>query len=312
MSTITTTQTTALPEWYNQYAQNLLGRAYATTSEPFQTYGAARVAGFTPDQQTAMQMTRQNVGSFQPFFQQGAQTVNQAAQGSAAQMAAPMVQQGIGTFPQSAQAYMNPYVQNVVNDVGTLAARNLRENLLPAVNRTFIGGGTFGGSRSAEFTNRAVRDANESAMRQQSDLMRQGYNEAANIFQNDQSRALQGANVMGNLGVSDLFRQMQAGQIQAGMGRDLQQMQAADTAALSGIGQQQQALNQQSANLAYQDFQAQRDFPFVQAQRLAELGRGLSIPQSTQTTQPAPNQTAANIGSILTGIGALGGLFGRG
>lgn len=311
MSTITTTSTTALPEWYNQYAQNLLGRAYATTSEPFQTYGAARVAGFTPDQQQAMQMTRQNVGAFQPMFQQGAQTVNQAAQGSASNMAAPMIQQGIGTFPQAAQAYMNPFVDSVVNNVGTLAARNLSENLLPQVNRTFVGSGTFGGSRSAEFTNRAVRDTQEAALRQQSELMRQGYTDAANIFQSDQGRALQGANITGNLGVSDLYRQMQAGQIQAGMGRDLQQMQAADTAALAGIGQQQQGLNQQSANLAYEDFQQQRDFPFVQAQRLAALGANLRVPQSTQTSEPGPNQTASNIGSILTGIGALGSFFGR-
>jgi hypothetical protein len=312
MSTITTTSATALPEWYTQYAQNLLGRAGAVTNEPYQQYGAARIAPFTQDQQSAFNMTRQNVGSYQPLFQQGASTVGQAAQGSAGAMAQPLVQQGIGTFPQNASAYMNPYINNVVNDVGTLAARNLSENLLPAVNSTFVGNGSFGGSRSAEFTNRAVRDANEAALRQQSELLRQGYTDAASIFQNDQSRALQGANVVGNLGVSDLYRQMQAGQIQAGLGRDLQQLQGADTAALAGIGQQQQALGQQSANLAYEDFQAQRDFPFTQAQRYAGLGANIRLPQTTQTTEPGPNQTSQNLGTILAGIGSLGSIFGKG
>ncbi len=281
MSTITTTSAASLPEWYNQYAQNLLGRGYAVTSEPYQAYGAPRVAGFSGDQQQAFNLTRQNVGSFQPFFQQGAQTLAQSAQGSAGAQAQPFLQQGTQTFPQAAQSYMNPYVNAVVDNVGTLAARNLRENLLPAVNRTFVGGGTFGGSRSAEFTNRAVRDTNEAAMRQQSELLRQGYTDAANIFNQD-----------------------------AGLGRDLQTMNAADAAALSGIGQQQQNLAQTSANLAFEDFQRQRDFPFTQVQRLAGLGSNLRVPESRTTTEPAPNQTAANIGAILSGIGSIGGLFG--
>jgi hypothetical protein len=310
MSTITTTSAASLPEWYNQYAQNLLGRGYAVTSEPYQAYGAPRVAGFSGDQQQAFNLTRQNVGSFQPFFQQGAQTLAQSAQGSAGAQAQPFLQQGTQTFPQAAQSYMNPYVNAVVDNVGTLAARNLRENLLPAVNRTFVGGGTFGGSRSAEFTNRAVRDTNEAAMRQQSELLRQGYTDAANIFNQDAGRALQAGNVAGNLGVSDLYRQMQTGQMQANLGRDLQTMNAADAAALSGIGQQQQNLAQTSANLAFEDFQRQRDFPFTQVQRLAGLGSNLRVPESRTTTEPAPNQTAANIGAILSGIGSIGGLFG--
>lgn len=310
MSTITTTSTQALPEWYNQFAQNVLGRAYATTSEPYQAYGAARVAGFTPDQQQAFNLTRQNVGSFQPFFQQGAQTLQQSAQGSAASQAQPFINQATQTFPQAAQAYMNPFVNNVVNNVSTIAARNLRENLLPEVNRTFVGGGTFGGSRSAEFTNRAVRDTQEAALRQQADLLNQGYNQAANIFGQDASRALQAGNVMGNLGVSDLYRQMQTGQMQANLGRDLQQMQAADTAALAGIGQQQQNLAQTSANLAFEDFQRQRDFPLQMTERLAGIGNTLRVPMATAQTQPGPNMTAANIGAILSGIGTISGLTG--
>lgn len=310
MSTITTTNTTALPEWYNQFAQNVLGRAYATTSEPFQTYGAARIAPFSADQQQAFQMARQNVGVGEPLVQQGAQTVAQSAQGSAASMAQPLIQQGIGTFPQAASAYMTPYVNDVVSNVGTLAARNLSENLLPQVNRTFIGGGSFGGSRSAEFNRRAVRDTQEAALRQQADLMRQGYTDAAGIFANDQARALNAAQTVGQLGVSDLYRQMQAGQTMAGIGQNLQQMRAADVGTLAGIGQQQQNLAQNSANLAYQDFQAQRDYPWLQTQRLAEIGGTLRVPTSQQQTQPGPNTTAQSIGSILSGIGTIGSLFG--
>ncbi len=312
MSTITSTATTALPEWYNQYAQNLLGRAYSATEEPYQDYGAARVAGFTPDQQQAFQMARQGVGSYQPYLQQGAQTINQAAQGSAGAAASPFLQAGTGSFPQNAQAYMNPYTQSVVNNVSTLAARNLGENLLPQVNRAFIGGGSFGGGRNAEMTARTVRDANEAALRQQAELMNTGYNQAANIYNQDASRQLQAGNVAGSTATSDLYRQMQAGQSIAGLGSTLQNLQAADIGALSGIGQQQQNLAQTSANLAFTDFERQRDYPWLQTSRLAGIGAGLQIPTSTTKTEPGPNTTSQNIGSILTGIGAVGGLFGLG
>ena len=279
MSTMTTTQTSQLPAWYNQYAQNLIGRALSVTAEPYQEYGAARIAGFTPDQQQAMQLARQSVGIGEPAVQQAQQMAQQAAQ---------------TTFPQQAQTYMNPFIQNVVENVAASAGRNLRENLLPQVNRTFVGGGTFGGSRSADFMNRAVRDANQAALRQQGELLSQGYGQAADIFGRDASRQLAGAQQLGNLG------------------QQMQQMRGTDIASLGGIGQQQQNLAQTSANLAYEDFTRQRDFPYMQAQRLAGLGQGISLPQTQTTTQPGPNSTAAalgGIGAVLSGLGSLG-IFG--
>lgn len=310
MSTITSTSTAALPEWYNQYAQSLLGRAYSTTEEPYQAYNAPRVAGFTPDQQQAFQMARQGIGSYQPYVNEGAATIRQASGQNATTAAQPFLTAGTGTFPQSAQAYMNPYQEAVVNNIGTLAARNLSENLLPAVNRTFTGGGTFGGSRSAEFTNRAIRDTQEAALREQAGLMRQGYTDAAGIFGQDQNRALQAGNVAGNLANSDLYRQVNAGQTLAGLGSTVQALGQGDVAALSGIGQQQQNLGQTSANLAFEDFQRQRDYPFMQTERLAGIGRGLQVPTSTSRTEPAPNMTSQNLGAILAGIGAIGSGFG--
>jgi hypothetical protein len=275
MSTITTTSTNQLPAWYTQYAQNLLGRGLSVTSEPYQEYGAARVAGFTPDQQQAMQLARQSVGIGEPIVQQAQQATQQAT---------------AATFPQAAETYMNPYIQGVVNNIGTMAARNLQENLLPQVNRTFVGGGTFGGSRSADFTNRAVRDANESAMRQQAQTLAEGYGQAADIFNLDVNRQLTGAGQLGNLG------------------QKMQQMRGTDVASLGGIGQQQQNLGQTSANLAYEDFVRQRDFPYTQVQRLSGLGQGINLPETKTTQAPGPNSTAATlggIGSVLAGVGSI-------
>ena len=94
---------------------------------------------------------------------------------------------------------MNPYNEAVTNRIGELAGRNLRENILPGVNRTFIGGGTFGGSRSAEFTARAIRDAQEAALSEQSRALQAGYGQAADIYGADAARQIQAAQQAGQL-----------------------------------------------------------------------------------------------------------------
>lgn len=309
MATTTTTTSVALPEWYNQYAQNVLGKAYAATGEGYQPYNAPRIAGFAPEQEQAFQMTQQGIGSYQPYLSQAQGLTQQATQGSGLGAASPYLQQGTASFGSRVGEYMNPYTENVVNRIGELSGRNLRENILPGINRTFIGGGTFGGSRSAEFMNRAVRDANESALAEQNRALQAGYGQAADIFSGEASRALTAGSTAGQLGGSDLSRLLSAGTQQANLGQQQQQMQGVDTAALAGVGAQRQGLAQTSADLAYQDFERQRDYPYSQVQKLAGIGGTLQVPEARSTTAPAPNQTAANIGSILGGLGTLAGAF---
>jgi hypothetical protein len=309
MATTTTVNSVALPEWYNQYAQNVLGKAYASTGEAYQPYNAARIAGFAPEQEQAFQMTQQGIGSYRPYLSQAQGLTQQATQGSGLGAASPFLQQGTASFGSRVGEYMNPYTENVVNRIGELSGRNLRENILPGINRTFVGGGTFGGSRSADFMGRAVRDANESALAEQNRALQAGYGQAADIFSGEAGRALQAAGTAGTLGGSDLSRLLSAGTQMSSLGQQQQQMQGVDTAALAGIGGQRQALGQQSADLAYEDFQRQRDYPYEQVAKLANIGGTLKVPTAESTTSPAPSQTAANLGSIIGGLGTLAGAF---
>lgn len=281
MAENTTITQTALPDWYTEYAKSLLAKAYGATSQPYQTYDAPRIAGFAPEQEQAFGAVQANQGNYQPALT--------AATGAA--------EAGIGRFtdPGVATSYMNPYTSGVVDDIGTLAGRNLSENLLPQVNKTFVGSGTFGGSRSADFTARAVRDANESALREQDAALQSGYNGAQGQFNADSNRSLTGATTL------------------AGIGSTTQQLAGTDAAALEAVGAQRQGLAQTSANTAYQDFQNQRDYPLTQAQQLAGIG-GTPTAGGTGTssvTAPAPNNTAQTIGAVLGGIGTLGGLFAK-
>ena len=160
------------------------------------------------------------------------------------------------------------YTESVVNRIGELGQRNLTENLLPQVNQTFTGAGQFGGTRNAEFTNRALRDANESILGQQAQALQTGYQQA-------QTTAL-----------ADLQRQAQLGQL-------TQQLGAQQAGLLESAGMAQQAQQQRAMDMAYQDFLNQRDYEKSQLSFLSDIIRGQQIPTGTfQTTSSAPSATA--------------------
>lgn len=274
-----TTSQVILPEWYTNYAQSLLGRAMSASEEPYKPYGMARIAGFQPEQEEAFSAFKSSMGSYQPY-------ISAATQG---------LQQGTQSFtaPGVAQQYMNPYTQNVVSGIGSTAARNLYENILPQINRTFVGGGTFGGSRSQEFMNRAVRDTQAAALAEQNKAMQAGYESGMGQFNTEANRRITASPYM------------------AALGEQLQTQQQKDVAGLEMIGSQRQGLAQRSADLAYQDFMAQRDYPFTQLQKVASVGGTPSgTGQTTVDTKPGPS-TLSQIGGVIGGaagiIGASGG-----
>ena len=282
MATQTTQTQTILPAWYTQYAQDLLGRASAATSQPYQRYEAARIAGFQPEQEQAFDLFQQGMGSYQPYVNAATEAVNR----------------GTGSFtdPGVAGRYMNPYIQSVISGIGSTAARNLSENILPQINRTFVGGGTFGGSRSAEFTQRAIRDTQAQALSKQMEAMADAYKSGADLYGTEASRALTGAQQYSQLGET------------------AQEQRLRELTGLESIGAKRQELGQKSADLAYEDFQRQRDFPLTQVQQFAGIG-GTPSPSGSGTairTEPGTSGLGSALGAAATTIGAIGALGGFG
>jgi hypothetical protein len=279
--TETVTQT-KLPQWLVDAYTKSIERGYGATTAPYQPYTAGpRIAEFAPQEQQAYQMTSQNVGNFRPYTQAAGQYIAGGTQSF--------------TDPGVASRFMNPYTQNVVSGIGAAAGRNLYENLLPAVNRTFVGGGTFGGSRSAEFTARAVRDANAAALSAQNEALQKGYESGMGQFNTEAGRYLTAA------------------ERAAGLGGDIQRLAGTETAALEAAGRAQRGFEQESLDLAKSDFDAQRDFDYMQARRFAEFTGTPSASGSGTRYEQAPgaNKTAQTLGSFATGIGALGNVFGK-
>ena len=252
---------TTLPAWLQEYTRGLAGQATATAGAAYQpytsptnaaTYGtdAGRIAGFSPLQQQAQAGVVANQGNYQPNLAIANQTV-----------------------PQAVGQYMSPYTDSVVNRIATLGQRNLSENLLPQVNSTFTGAGQFGSTRNADFTNRALRDTNESILGQQSQALQTGYQNASNT-------ALQ-----------DLTRQAQLGQM-------TQQLGYQDVSMLDTIGQQQQQLEQQNMNLANTDFTNQTNYPKTQLSFLSDIIRGQPVAQSSFQANTNPAATAQQLSPL--------------
>jgi hypothetical protein len=285
MATQTTQTQVILPAWYEQYAKDVLGRASAATTGDYIPYDKPRIAPFQQEQEQAFDLYRQGMGSYQPYLNAATQAVNR----------------GTGSFtdPGVANRYMNPYIQNVISGIGSTAARNLSENILPQLNRTFIGGGTFGGSRSAEFTRRAVRDTQNQALSKQMEALSDAYKSGADLYGTEASRALTGAQQYAQLGETE------------------QNQRLRELTGLESIGAKRQELAQKSADLRYQNFAEQRDFPLEQVRQFANIGGSVS-PSGAGTTirnEPGTSGLGSALGTAATvigTIGALGGFGGRG
>lgn len=261
LSNTVTDMGTNLPAWLQEYTRGLAGQATAVAGEAYQpytspanatTYGedAKRIAGFSPLQQQAQAGVVANQGNYKPFTDYASQTL-----------------------PQAQNAYMSPYTDQVVNRIAQLGQRNLTENLLPQVNSTFTGAGQFGSTRNADFTNRAVRDANESIIGQQANALQTGYSQAQNA-------ALQ-----------DMTRQAQLGQL-------TQQLGYQDVSMLDTIGQQQQQQTQQNMNLANTDFTNQRNYPKTQISFLSDILRGQPVSTNSFSANTNPAATTQQLSPL--------------
>ena len=363
------TKQTVLPDWYSQNAMDILANQKAIAARPFQEYVDAsgkpipRVADFAPDQQAGFGATRSGAFSFRPelgtassktqdvfgrsamgvsepgFKQSGEYTASSTAP-TGLNMAQPYLGQAGQTAVQNIGQYMNPYMDQVIGRIGTLGARTLQEQLLPAISDQMIAAGQFGGTRQAEMTGRAIRDTMEGISAQQAQALQQGYTSAAGLAQADLERQAQLAQTAGGLGFQqqgalarageqmgalgqqmgnmynvDTSNQLSAAQQLAGMARQRQTQELEGAGALGQIGAQQQALAQRNLDIARSDFLERQAYPQQQIDALTKTMQGVSggVPTATQEygIQPTgyrpeyPASTAAQIGSVATGAASV-------
>lgn len=254
-------------------------------------------------------------------LQAGQQQYGRAANLDVTGAAQPYLQQAAQTSAAGIQQYMNPYQEGVMNAIAKQGARNLSENLLPAVSDAFIRAGQFGSSRMGEFGERALRDTQEAVLNQQAQAIQQGYGQALSASQADLARQAQLASTAGQLTGQQQAALTNIGQAQTAAGQA--QQQAGLSAAQNVAQSQQQAINQaqqsaaqmgqvgaQRGQLTAQQLQAltnlgQAQTAAGQAQQQAGLTSAQNIAQTQQQALAQAQASAAQYGQLAGQVGAL-------
>ena len=263
----TQTQTQELPEWARGYAKDTLAKTSALTDinqNPYKTYDANRIAGFSPLQQQSM-TGAQNMA---PAGQLGAATGLAGAAGERAmntqytpgqfgmmQARGPSLQQfqmgpaqQVGTQDytgQNVSQYMNPYMQSVV-DIQQREAQ--RQGDIAGTQRAgqAVRSGAFGGSRAGLMDAEAARNL----ATQKGDIQAQGQNAA---FQNAQQQFNQQQQASMQAQMANQGAGLQVGQQNLGAQLGVQQLGA-------GQNLQAQLANQQAFQQAQQAREQSRQY----------------------------------------------------
>lgn len=318
---------TILPDWYTNYAMQVLANQQAASAMPYTPYQGPRVAEFSPTQQQSFNLTGQAAGAYQPALGQATQATQQAmAAPGALSVAQPYLAQAGQTAPGVVQQYMNPYQEAVVNRIADLGVRNLQENIMPGIEGRYIAAGQLGfggrqpgsGTPSGMMTDtaRAVRDVSADILGKQSEALQAGYTGALGAAQTDLSRMGSLAQTAGGLGYQQTGQQLAGAQQLAGMGAQAQELGLAGAGALGQVGAAQQGQAQKNLDLAYADFLRQQGYPQEQINNMLQTLGGVrgAVPAATKEEgivplgyQPEYGPSTAE--SIAGGIAGVAGLL---
>ena len=285
----TQTSQLTIPEYAKPYMENLLGRAEALTTSPYQTYGGERLAQIDPLQQQAYQKVSGMGMPGQFEFGTGL-----AGAGGLASLSAGQQYMGMATSPQAQQAFMSPYMQNVVDVQKAAAVRDAQKAQL-AQNLGTARQGTYGGARQLLATTERERALQGQLGEIQAKGLQSAYDQAIQAMQFGTQAGLTGAGQATQAGTA----LGQLGATQAATGMDVAKLQ-------EQFGASQRQSQQQALDLAYQDFLTQQQFPYTQMAFMSDILRGTSSLASTggkAIYQAPPSQTSQIAG---LGLGALG------
>ena len=280
---------TTIPEYAKPYAEKALGKAEALTESPYQTYGGQRMAASTPEQQAA----RQSVAGMQQPGQFAAGTGLAAAGGLGALGAGQQYMQ-MATDPMAQQAFMSPYMQNVVDLQKQEAIRDAQKGML-AQNLGAARQGTYGGARQLLAGTERERNLQQNLANIQATGAQKAYEQAMQGMQFGTTAGIQGGQAATQAGAT--LGQLGIGQQQAGI--DLAKAQEA-------FGAMGQAEQQKALDLQYQDFLQQQQYPYKQLGFMSDILRGSANLAATggKTVYEPPPSLASQLGGVgLAGLG---------
>ena len=253
-----------------------------------------------------MNLAMQGIGAYQPFLD-AAQATQAAALGTTGAGVQALGQMNFD--PSRAQAFMDPYQQNVTNE----ALKEIDRQSQMASNQLAgkaVQAGAFGGSRFGLQQSELARNAQDLKSRRIFEDLSRNYQQAQATAQAANTQRMQQAQQFGNLGKQTSG----IGGMMAGLGAQTQQLGQSDVNQLMGIGgmQQQQLQRQFDVNTA--NIAALENALFQRLSASAGI-MGQLLPGGAGTQVVAPfaqtNPYAQAAGLAATAAGGLGALIGN-
>jgi hypothetical protein len=261
---VTETQTAkeTAPEWFNKTVTGL-----SNTGQDFLKKTSDQlVAGYDPMQTQGYNKVAGAAGAYQPGLTNATTTANAAA---------------AGITPERLQQLMNPYTQNVVQELARQSGNALQRNIMPQITGGFVGSGALGSSRYAGALGQAMTDTSANLAGEQGKLLYSGYNNAIDALLKEQQN------------------QTQAGKLQSDLATQAQTLGLNESEALRKAGAEKQKYEQQKL-----------EAPLTTASNVAGLLRGYPVPTDKTQTTVKPGQRGQYGLSDLEKIAGLASIFG--
>ena len=300
MATSTTTTYPVLPDYAKQPTADMAATLQELLKKQVNV-PEQQVAGFSPTQLGAMNMAMQGIGAYQPFLD-AAQASQAAALGTTGAGVQALGQMNFD--PNRAQAFMDPYQQNVTNE----ALKEIDRQSQMASNQLAgkaVQAGAFGGSRFGLQQSELARNAQDLRSRRIFEDMSRNYQQAQAAMNAANQQRVQQASGFGQLGNI----QSGIGQRFGQLGQQAQSGLQQDISMLTGVGGLMQQNEQQGYDTAYANELNRIQEPFNRLSFGSNILAQTSPFGGTQTQTISP---LAQNNPFATALGAAGQAYGLG
>ena len=268
----------------NQYPDYYLARqkliadelaSLYNTQKQYIPFTGGRIAVLDPSLLKSENLSKKNIGSEKPFHQS---SINYAKGFSKPNYS------GI-------QQYQDSYNRKVSDLIEKKGESNLKDNIVPFIDRAIIGDYDYNGLRNKSWNDRAIKSALNEIKAQKSIFSYKGYEHAA------QQSAM------------DRMRLLDASKLSAGLGSMQHASALSDIGALENVAQRNQGYAQQKLDLANQDQRRQEEYPWMNLERMGAILNNMPMPQtqSQQINVTPPEMRVNTAGNIASMAGQLAG-----
>ena len=299
---------TTLPAWVSAAGRSLFEQSAELAKSPYPLYRGQRIASYdgsklTPEEQQAADLLAGSAGEYQPYIDKATELAGGLGQGYGASTSADLIG---GDFTlESAQPFLDIYQgaqDSAVREIGdqTIAQQNMaRANAAR--------GGAFGGSRLGITEAMLGAEGAQAAGDLRSRAAAEGLGFAANRFDTDRAARFSAEDARRVGYETDESSRLRQQQTFANMAPMVQGLREQTAAGLITTGEAKRRLDQMALDMAYADYQDQRQYPYEQINFASGTLQG--TPYNTQNYGYNMTQQYAQAPSVFgQGVGALGSL----